>query len=524
MLPGLDGGRSLSPDRDRDLARYRGVFYTPDTVVTEVLRQVMPTRPSELADAAFCDPACGDGAFLLAVADHLLSWLAKPIALSALGRMAGYDIDEDALSACRANLSNLLSRRCPGASVDWNLVRRDGTERAEFAADRGRFTHVVGNPPFVRVQRLTPDMRTRLAEQWTVTAGNTDLYLVFFELGLDLLRDGGTMAYIAPSGWMKQGAGRDLRRLLASGHRVSKLIDYGDRQLFDDATTYCAVAVVEKGGEPRDVPAVRRVEGGWEHGVARVRPDRPYDPWWVMTPAEWERMDALVARGPRLCDVAQVRVGIQTHADDVFIMEVRERSGDMVLADAVEETVEIEAGACRPVVKASALVDGDDATERVVIFPYDDDGTLLPEDLFRERWPRAYDWLSRHRDALMERDRGAFDESAWYAFGRATALVDGFGPKLVTPAISLRPNFQSVRNEDATFYSGYCVKTGPGVDRDALLRELNSEDMEFYISKVSRPYRSGYMSYSKTYIQNFPVPAGLARPENGAPSRQLALL
>lgn len=507
-----------------DLIKDQGVYYTPDRVVEDVLRHVLPTRPSELADCAFCDPACGDGAFLVAVANHLLSWLAKPIALSALGRMAGFDVDDDALRACHENLSGLLRRRYPDAAVDWRLEARDGTERALFAADRGRFTHVVGNPPFVRVQRLSPEMRVRMAEQWTVASGNTDLYLIFFELGLDLLADGGKLAYIAPSGWMKQQAGRPLRRLLSTRHRVSRLVDYGDRQLFDEATTYCAVALVEKGGVPGDIPAIMSNGDGWDHGTVRVRPDRPDLPWWAMNAGDWERMDALMARGPRLSEVAQVRVGIQTHADEVFIMPVRSRNGTMVRVAVGDDELDIEAGACRTALKASALAEGEDATDRVVIFPYDDYGALMPEDAVRERWPQAHAWLSRNRETLLERDRGTFDEQNWYAFGRATSLVDGFGPKLVTPAISIRPNFQRVRDEAATFYSGYCVKAASGVDEDALLAELNSDDMEFYINRTSRPYKSGFMSYSKTFIKDFPVPAELARALPNAGSRQLSLL
>ena len=151
--------------------------------------------------------------------------------------------------------------------------------------------------------------------------------------------------------------------------------------------------------------------------------------------------------------------------------------------------------------------DGQDPVRRVAIFPYDDHGRLLPEGDIAANAPVAYRWLISHRERLLNRDKGRFDPARWYAFGRQVSIVSGFGDKILTSGMNRRPNFQVCPNPDATFYSGYCVKPKPGVDRKRLLSALNSDDMDFYIRQTGRPYQGGWMSYAKSFIKDFPVPA-----------------
>ena len=543
-----------------------GVVYTPPAVVELILDNVLPPDADELAAASICDPACGDGAFLTAAARRILSQLPKADALPALRRLVGYDIDHAAIAQCRAQLDAVLSERYPDVRVDWNLCERNAFDRASFNGDAGRFTHVVGNPPYVRVQHLERAGRQRIAGQWDVIRGATDLYLVFYELGLDLLRSGGTLGYITPSSWLRSNSGAALRRLLAQSHRVQRIIDFGQHQVFDDVTTYTAIAVIQKDGAPADIP-VAKYDGAHFHDAGHITLDRdqPAQRWAAATAAERTRMQRLTERGPRLSEVADIHVGIQTLADGVFIRPIaetatpqlssspstpsssplssssfphsppsfshsppsfphspssfshsppsfpRKRESSRQCSDYLPchtdgETVMLEHWIMRPIVKASVLKDSHDPVQRAVIFPYDDRGKLLPESYIADNAPAAYAWLLSHKDRLLNRDKGRFDPARWYAFGRHVSITSGFGPKILTSGMNRRPNFQLCPDPDATFYSGYCVKPKDDVDPEKLLDALNSDDMDFYICHTSRPYQGGWMSYAKSFIKDFPVP------------------
>ena len=501
-----------------------GVVYTPASVVELILDNVLPVDAEELAGAAICDPACGDGAFLTDVAQRILCRLPRADALPALCRLTGYDIDRQALAQCRVQLDAILSEWYPDACVDWNLHERNAFDRAAFAGDAGRFTHVVGNPPYVRVQHLENAGRQRIAGQWDVIRGATDLYLVFYELGLDLLRSGGMLGYITPSSWLRSDSGAALRRLLAESHRVNRIVDFGQYQIFDDVTTYTAIAVIEKDGAPANIP-VEKYDGFHFHDAGHITldPDKPARTWAAATATERARMQRLSERGPRLSEIADIHVGIQTLADGVFIRPIIETADCQPASirrllesspgysthlplHTDDGTMMLESRILRPIVKASVLKDGCDPVQRAIIFPYDDNGKLLPESHIADKAPVAYEWLLLHKSRLLNRDKGRFDPSRWYAFGRHVSITSGFGPKILTSGMNKRPNFQLCPDPDATFYSGYCVKPEPGIDPEKLLAALNSDDMDFFIRQTSRPYQGGWMSYAKSFIKDFPVP------------------
>ena len=497
----------MNPSR----VKRHGVVYTPAPVVARILDAVGLDRADALAAATVCDPACGDGEFLVVIARRVLRALPRAAALRVLPRLAGYDIDASALAACRARLDAAVGGRYPRVRVPWRLERRNALDRAGFADVRGRFTHVVGNPPYVRVQNLERAGRER-AGGWTLVRGATDLYVVFFELGFELLRTGGVLGYITPSSWLRSQAGGALRARLATTHRVRRILDFGAHQVFPQVTTYTAITVIEQDGPPRPIPVWRFAEARFAPaGMVTPDPLRPSAPWIPATTAERRAMRTLAGRGPRLDQIADIHVGVQTLADRVFILRRRESGApapDAGFADCVadDRALRLEHWILRPIVKASVLRNGRDPVGRVIVFPYDGDGRLLPESEIADRAPRAYAWLRHNRDRLLARDKGRFDPRRWYGFGRQVSIVSGFGDKLLTSGMNRAPDFQRCPDPGATFYSGYCVKPRAPVDWDRLAAALNSEAMAGFIRATSRPYQGGWFSYAKSFIRSFPVP------------------
>lgn len=223
-----------------------GVVYTPEPVANRILDEAGLGSPEALAAASVCDPACGDGAFLVPLAGRILRALPRREARAALRRIVGADRDPKALAACRARLNALLRAHDPRARIPWKLPEKDALEPDALESFPGAFTHIVGNPPYVRVQNLEADGRRRIAGRFRLVRGATDLYLVFFELGLRLLRPGGRLAFITPSSWLRSDSGTPFRAELTHRHRVVRILDYGDHQAFPTVTTYTAITVIER--------------------------------------------------------------------------------------------------------------------------------------------------------------------------------------------------------------------------------------------------------------------------------------
>ena len=110
----------------------------------------------------------------------------------------------------------------------------------------GGFDIVIGNPPYVRHERLGKEYKAALQVAFSdVGTGTADLYVYFYAKGLNLLRAGGRLAYITPNKFMRAGYGEKLRGVLSGQNRVEMLADFGDLPVFD-AITYPLIAMIQK--------------------------------------------------------------------------------------------------------------------------------------------------------------------------------------------------------------------------------------------------------------------------------------
>lgn len=119
------------------------------------------------------------------------------------------------------------------------------------------FDIIIGNPPYISLEKLTTaspvyESMRRIDEdgnvgQKTYTTYNSrgDIYALFVERGLHLLRKEGRLSYIIPNKWEKVMYGRPLRELFLKSD-LSQLIDFGDLQIFEDATTYTSIIRMQK--------------------------------------------------------------------------------------------------------------------------------------------------------------------------------------------------------------------------------------------------------------------------------------
>ena len=115
---------------------------------------------------------------------------------------------------------------------------------------KGGFDVVIGNPPYVRLESIK-DVSEQLAKSGYSTFDKRgDLYCLFVERGFDLLKRRGFISFIMPNKWMQAGYGKSLREYFLVKELI-RLIDFGDIQIFEGATTYPCIFVA-KNAEPKD--------------------------------------------------------------------------------------------------------------------------------------------------------------------------------------------------------------------------------------------------------------------------------
>lgn len=177
---------------ERAARKALGAYYSPPDLVDPMVRWAVRSRSS-----AVLDPSCGDGAFLKSAARHLLALGARPGAAADL--LFGFDLNPLAVSTTAQGLDAVLGRR---------TFRLQQANFFEVDARKGRSDEnltvdaVIGNPPYIRYQEFSGNLRIRALHQAGLAGVSltqlTSSWAPFLVHATCFLRRGGRLAFILP--------------------------------------------------------------------------------------------------------------------------------------------------------------------------------------------------------------------------------------------------------------------------------------------------------------------------------------
>jgi Eco57I restriction-modification methylase len=488
--------------------RALGVVYTPPEVTGPMTRVAIEPllhgrTADDIAALRICDPALGEGAFLLAavavIGEHLVAagLPADDARATAARCVHGVDVDPRAVAAARAALGVGDDQLQLGdaLALDWPAAFP-----AVFA--RGGFDAVIGNPPYVRQEHLAAH-KPRL-RRFASYDGAADLYVYFLELAHRLARPGGRFCLITPNKWLTAGYARALRGHLADQHSVEGVVDLGRTALFGAADAFPCI-VWGTAGAPCEAPIqAARLEPGARvalHGVGAPHPRDRWrtDPWHIDAPADRAVLDELERRWPPLAEVVPDRParGVVTGCNRAFVLDrpTRER-----LLDAEPAAAAI----IRPFLKGRDLRRWLPADpERSIILV--DRGTSLDE------LPGVLDHLARFRAALEPRPSdwqgpwrgrkpGAY---RWYELQDPVGpLVKARAPRLLYQDIQTGPVCALDRGGDLV--PDTTVWMLPSADL-YLLAVLSSPLYAWYARRRFPPALNGSVRPKLEYLRTTPI-------------------
>jgi hypothetical protein len=392
---------------------------------------------------------------------------------------------------------------------------RPGTQRTIERLDGAGFDAVVGNPPYARVQQLRqsdPVGAEFLGQRYRSATKNFDIYLPFLEIGLGLTTK--EAIYIVPNKWFATDYGAGLRELVACKKALSRVVDFKDFQLFEDATNYTCIAGLSC--TPRENFAFVDASTG-EIGSEQHRPAPGSGGVWTFGgAAEAALLERLrSSQYPRLKEfVGRAFQGLRTSDNDVFVFRGAERVSNetvRVHSRATGRAHEIETAILKPLlsggeIRAFSLSHND----QWILFPYDLSGAdpcLFSERQLKADFPGAWRYLRECEPRLRARERGRMDHSAWWAYVYPKNLDRFERPKAMLPDYNDRPS--AALDRDGKFYSitAYCLtlRRNSPLSLPSLVCLLNSRVLFWVLAKTGTALQRGFVRFMPQYLLELPI-------------------
>ena len=373
------------------------------------------------------------------------------------------------------------------------------------------FDAVIGNPPYVRQEQLgalKPYFQTAFAETYSGTA---DLSVYFLHQGTKLLKSAGRLSYITSGTFRKLGFGAALRNWLSENITLQEVIDFGEHQVFTDATTYPIIISLK-----RTLPTagatviVRQMKA--PDAISQEKPNAYPLPTgesaWVFTNQRLRNIiEGWSGSQPLRTLLAEpIYRGVTTGLNEAFVI-------DQTTYDRFIKADPHCAAVLKPFLRGEDLHPWYQENEGrwLLFFPSkwtkQTFGANLDEQAAWGRLGELYPSITAHLESFaaagrIRRDQGDF----WWELRPCNYYSSFERPRIFSTKVSLYPTFSLSESLTYAVNTSYVL---PLVDTDSgwyLLGLLNSRVSEWYSRNVFSSKANGYYEVQPDPLAQFPIP------------------
>lgn len=492
----------------------RGAIFTRREVVDFILDLCEYTSDRPLYQCRLLEPAFGHGDFLVAAVERLLHAYfpqhgnsADPVSDLA-DAIRAIEVHRESIESARERITPILCGYGLENVEASKILDRWLVEGDFLLIDMpGEFTHVVGNPPYVRQELLPERLMAEYRARYKTIYDRADIYVPFIERSLGLLVPTGVLGFICSDRWMKNKYGGPLRSFVAHSYHLRYFVDMVDTPAFhQEVIAYPAITIIarENSGPTRVVHKPEITQAGLiELASAMHASTIPVgsgvteapgvvsgsDPWLLEMSDQLTLVRRLESEFSLIEEAGcKVGIGVATGADKVYIGPMEELDIEESRKLPLATTKDVESGE----VKWRGLG---------VINPFEQDGT--PVDL--KKYPRLARYFSAHQTAIAGRNCAKMHPKSWYRTIDRIHYDLTFRPKLLIPDIKGHAN---IVFEDGRLYPHHNLYyiTSDEWDLHALQAVLMSGIARLFVALYSTRMRGGYLRFQAQYLRRIRIP------------------
>lgn len=446
----------------------KGQVFTPPLIADLMVNKLFKNRILRPGDRVL-DPGCGRGVFI----EFILRWC-KSHGIEP-PEVVGVELDEKLVRECRKR---------------FDKYRNVMIIYADFLKGNfGRFDYIICNPPYVRLEEIIEKERELYRRLYEVAVGRFNLYELFFEKAIKILKPRGRLVFITPENFEYKLSAVKLRRLMTKYHveELHHLKEY----VFSGLVLYPTITVISK------------LKGKFTKVI-----NRDGSSFIVELPRDGSSWISVIRKGsgPKreeltLGDVAKrISCGVATGADEVFIVPK-----DQVPSGLLELAY--------PTVSGRDLTPEGIKVRHVMIIPYDRNGRLLPEDDLKD----FLNWASKYMNRLKNRYCVKKGKRRWYEFHEIPPMGDILRPKILCKDITKEPAFWL--DEEGTIvprHSTYYIVPKDPLTLHKLYEYLNSEGAREWLIAHAQRAANDFIRLQSQLLKRLPVPSEVIGRDKGS--------
>ena len=412
---------------------------------------------------------------------------------------------EKIIELAKDEIKGIEENRLYKTAFEWRF------EFPEVLNDEGDFVGfdiIIGNPPYIQLQKMRAQsevLKTLDYETYTATG---DVYCLFYELALRLLRPKGILAYITSNKWMRAAYGDSLRNFFVQKANPLLLIDFGGTKVFDNATV--DVNILLATNEPYEGRTLSSLFAGTKKELKEMlffsanatnSTFLPDTSWVILSPIEQSIKQKIEAVGTPLKDWdIQINYGIKTGFNEAFIID-KETKDRLIKEDAKSAEV------LRPILRGRDIKKYTAEFAELYLI-----ATLPSLKLDIDNYPAVRDYLlSFGKDRLEQsgrKDSRKATNNKWFETQDAISYWNDFDkPKIVWGNLSVSPNFCPDISNNHIICAPANMLTS--INENIILyilAFLNSKITQLYISWFGYSREGGYFEYKKIFVEQIPIP------------------
>ncbi len=389
-----------------DSGQEKGEVFTNPEIVNFMLKTSGVVDAIQSKTARILEPSCGQGEFVITVAKLLVANITdqrEEVSLNFIkGLIQAFDISSKNIEIAKQKTNEVLLQV---------LTTEEATSVVDSWFHHGDFlltdittyfTHVVGNPPYVRIENIPTTLLSEYRSRYDTMKERADLYIAFYQKCLELLEEKGVLSFICTDRWTKNSYGSSLRAFISAGYQLDLYVDlYGQSVFQSDVLTYPAITQISKQKHSSTKilhnPKISSKLSDLVYSILIGQEDCSQvlierkdiidndKPWLLGGEDELNLIKRLENDFPLIEDVGcKVYIGAATGNNKVYI---------------VDADVALEPSRKVPLVTASDIRTGTlEPSGKFIVNTYDENGVIKLAD-----FPMLEDYLSHYQDDLQKR-------------------------------------------------------------------------------------------------------------------------